>query len=101
MKIATAFLATLLLVGSLGTSAALAAAPGVITNATLTPGSYCHLTFPAIREETLSWDRPVLKDPSDGDIIDFYGSCDHDPLGADEIRSQKGQLERELSRDGE
>ena len=67
--------------GSFGTSGALAAAPGVITNATLTPGSYCHLTFPAIREETLSWDRPVLKDPSEGDIIDFYGSCDHDPLG--------------------
>jgi hypothetical protein len=101
MKIATAFLAALLLVGSFGTSAALAAAPGVITNATLTPGSYCHLTFPAIREETLSWDRPVLKDPSEGDIIDFYGSCDHDPLGADEITSQKSQLERELSRDGE
>jgi hypothetical protein len=101
MKIAKSFLAGLLLVGSFGTSGALAAAPGVITNATLTPGSYCHLTFPAIDEETLSWNRPVLKDPSEGDIIDFYGPCDHDPLGADEIQSQKDQRARELGRDGE
>ncbi|MEX0805577.1 MAG: hypothetical protein WD688_20005 [Candidatus Binatia bacterium] len=101
MKITTSFLAALLLVGSFGTTGALAAAEGVISNATFTPGCYCHLTFPAVREETLSWDRPVLKDPSEGDIIDFYGSCDHDPLGADEIRSQKDQLGHESSRDGE
>ena len=98
LKIAKSFLAGLLLVGSFGTSGALAAAEGVISNATFTAGSYCHLTFPAIREETLSWDRPVLKDPSAGDIIDFYGSCDHDPLGQDEIASQKAQLRRARSR---
>jgi hypothetical protein len=91
VKIATSFLAASLLVGGLGVKSTFAAAEGVISNATLTPGSYCHLTFPAIREETLSWDRPVLKDPSAGDIIDFYGPCDHDPLGKDEIASQKRQ----------
>ena len=91
MKIATSFLAALLLVGGLGVKNTFAAAEGVITNATLTPGSYCHLTFPAMREETLSWDRPVLKDASEGDIIDFYGPCDHDPLGKDEIESQRRQ----------
>ena len=92
VKIATSFLAALLLVGSLGVSSnTFAAAPGVISNAAFTPGSYCHLTFPAIREDTLSWDRPVLKDRSSGDIIDFYGSCDHDPLGKDEIASQRRQ----------
>jgi hypothetical protein len=91
MKIATSFLAAVLLIGSFGVSGTLAVAPGVISNATLTPGSYCHLTFPAIREDTLSWDRPVLKDASSGDIIDFYGSCDHDPLGKDEIASQRRQ----------
>lgn len=93
MKIATSLLAALLLVGSFGVSSnTLAAAPGVISNAAFTPGSYCHLTFPAIREDTLSWDCPVLKDPSSGDIIDFYGSCDHDPLGKDEIASQRRQV---------
>jgi hypothetical protein len=91
MKIATSLLAALLLVGSLGASSTFGATEGVISNAVFTPGSYCHLTFPAIREETLSWDRPVLKDPSSGDIIDFYGSCDHDPLGKDEITSQRRQ----------
>jgi hypothetical protein len=91
MKIATSFLAALLLVGSIGAGSSFAAAPGVISNATLVPGSYCHLTFPAIREDTLASDRPVLKDPSDGDIIDFYGRCDHDPLGEYEIERQRRQ----------
>jgi hypothetical protein len=71
MKIAKSFVAALLLVGSLGTSTSFSAAPGVISNTVLTPGSYCHLTFPAIREETLASDRPALKDPSSGDVIDF------------------------------
>jgi hypothetical protein len=91
VKTATSFLAALLLVGGLGVKRTFAAAEGVISNATLIPGSYCHLTFPAIRENTLTWDRPVLKSPSEGDIIDFYGPCDHDPLGKDEIESQKRQ----------
>ena len=89
MKTRTSLFAALLLVGGIGASDAFGAAEGVISNAVLTPGSYCHLTFPAIREDTLSWDRPVLKDASDGDIIDFYGACDHDPLGEEEIARQK------------
>ena len=82
MKIATSFLAGLLLIGTLGATATATAAdgviskqkhpPGVIYKQELTPGSYCHLRFPAIREETLSSDHPVLLDPSDGDIIDYY-----------------------------
>lgn len=99
MKIATSFLAALLLVGSFGVNGTLAAAPGVISNAVSTPGSFCHLTFPAIREDTLSWDRPVLKDASSGDIIDYYGSCDHDPLGKDEIASQRRQESERLGAD--
>jgi hypothetical protein len=94
MKMATSFLGTLLLVGGLGVDSTLAAAPGVISNQVLTPGSYCHLQFPAIREETLASHRPVLKDPSSGDIVDFYGPCDHDPLGQDEISSQRQNRER-------
>ena len=99
MKMATSFLAALLLVGSLGAGGAFAAAEGVISNAVLTEGNYCHLTFPAIRKETLAWDSPVLKDPSEGDIINYYGSCDHDPLGQDEIARQRRQLQREQDRE--
>ena len=99
MKIATSFLAALVLVGSFGVRGALAVAPGVISNAVSTPGSYCHLRFPAIREDTLASNRPVLKDPSEGDIIDFYGSCDHDPLGKDEIESQRQQSAEQYDND--
>jgi hypothetical protein len=60
----------------------------------LIPGSYCHLTFPAIRSETLSSDRPVLKDPSEGDIVDFYGPCDTDPVGQDQVLQQKQDRQR-------
>ena len=99
MKITTSFLAALLIVGGIGANRGFAAAEGVISNATLVPGSYCHLRFPAIRENTLSWDRPVLKDPTEGDIIDYYGSCNHDPLGQDEIASQRQQRSERLSND--
>jgi hypothetical protein len=91
MKIATSFLTALLLFGSLGAGSSFAAAEGVISNTVIVPGSYCHLTFPAIREDTLSSDRPVLKDPSSGDIIDFYGSCETDPLGAEQVQQQRLQ----------
>ena len=93
MKIVTSFVGALLLVGSLETSTAFSAAPGVISNQVLNEGSYCHLTFPAIRPDTLSSDRPVLKDASAGDIVDFYGPCDTDPLGEDQVHQQK--LERQ------
>ena len=82
----------------LGTVSLLAApgsgAEGVIFKASTPDGKYCHLKFPAIREETLDWDHPVLKDPSEADLIDFYGPCDHDPLGVEEIRAQRRYLLR-------
>lgn len=121
MKIAISFLAALLLIGSLEASTAPAGAEDVVSNrespasdagavsrsnggadgillkVESAPGSnYGHLKFPAIREETLGWDRPVLKDGNSGDIIDFYGPLDHDALGEDEIRSQRSQLRRYL-----
>ena len=49
---------------------------------------YCHMKFPPMREDTLSWAQPVL-DETAGNIIDFYGPCDHDPTGADEVRIQR------------
>ena len=60
--------------------------------------AYCHLKFPAIREDTLYSDRPVLKDPRDGDIIDFYGPCDYDPLGKEAVLRQRAELVRERNR---
>jgi hypothetical protein len=77
------------------------AAEGIISKIPDPSGQYCHLRFPAIREDTFSWPRPVLKDPSEGDIIDFYGPCDHDPLGKDEILRQRAEYYRQFSRPGD
>jgi hypothetical protein len=70
------------------------AADGIISKVPDSTGKFCHLKFPGIREDTLSWNRPVLKDPSEGDIIDFYGPCDYDPLGKEEIGRQKRDVQR-------
>ena len=75
------------------------AAEGIISKAPDPTGTYCHLKFPAITENTLFSDRPVLKDPSDGDIRDFYGPCDYDPLGKEEIQRQRADHRRERQRD--
>ena len=100
MKKIKSVLSVLLLPGTLALSVApVWGAEGIITKIVAIPESnYCHMKFPAIREETLYWDRPVLKDASDGDIIDFYGPCDHDPLGKEEILHQRADVERERNR---
>ena len=61
---------------------------------------YCHLKFPAMREDSLSWERPVF-DSVSGNVIDFYGPCDYDPLGVDEIRAQRRVLLRGNFEDGD
>ena len=77
---------TLLLSSSL-----LGAAESIISKVSDSSGNYCHLKFPAIKGETLYWEHPVLKDPRDGDIVDFYGACNHDPLGNEEIVRQQDE----------
>jgi len=36
-----------------------------------------------------------LQDPKTGEIVDFYGPCDHDPLGQEEILTQRAQSRRD------
>jgi hypothetical protein len=86
MKTTRSFLAALLLVGGFVANGS----ADVLSKTESAPGSnYCHLRFTAIEERTLAGNQPVLKSPDSGDIIDFYGPCDHDPLGKDEIQSQR------------
>src|SRR5215471_15759124 len=59
----------------------------------LTLEGYCHQRFPAIDGRSLSSNHPQLKSEDSGDMIDFYGPCDHDPLGKDEVDRQKQELE--------
>lgn len=75
------------------------AANGILLKVPVESGEYCHLQFPAIDPGTLGSKHPRLQNPG-GDIIDYYGSCDHDPLGKDEIQTQmREEWERE-NRDG-
>ena len=75
-------------------------ADGVILKEAAGFGEYCHLKFPAIDPNTLGSAEPRLQSPDGGAIIDYYGSCDHDPLGKDEVHTQiRMQWEME-SRDG-
>jgi hypothetical protein len=61
---------------------------------------YCHLKFPAMSEDSLSWQQPVL-DPLSGNIVDFYGPCDYNPTGSDEIRAQRRVLTHGNFEDGD
>jgi hypothetical protein len=63
-------------------------------------GPYCHMQFSAIEPSSLGTDHPVLESAATGEIIDFYGACNHDPLGKDEVKSQLHDLEFDLGRDG-
>ena len=74
------------------------AAEGIISKVPDSSGTFCNLKFPAIKEDTLTSDRPELKDPNEGDIVDFYGPCDHNPLGKEEVQRQKGDIQREKHR---
>ena len=90
---------SLVLAGMLGLSVAAMSAerapvkgvkPGVISAVALNKaGTYCHLKFPAMEPGSLSSAKPRLKDPSSGDIVDFYGPCNYDPVGADEVCRQQ------------
>ena len=89
MKIATAFMAGVLFLGTMGTINTAKAADGIIEKEPLSLENYCHMKFPAIDPNTLASDHPVLKSADSGDVIDFYGPCDESPTGKDQVTSQR------------
>ena len=78
-----------LVVSVLGTSSVALAADGVLLKDDIAPDSYCHMKFPAIRPSTLAGNNPELKSSTTGDIIDFYGPCDENPTGSDQVQMQR------------
>jgi hypothetical protein len=74
------------------------AAEGNVSKDPDASAQYCHLKFPAIDEESLFSDRPVLKSSTDGDIIDLYGPCNVDPLGKESVMKQRADLQHERRR---
>lgn len=88
MKRIGSFLSVLALSGVLGMTSALAA-DGLLLKQPETVNGYCHMKFPAIRPSTLAGDHPMLKSSTTGDVIDFYGACDENPVGHDQVESQR------------
>jgi len=97
MKSMKLLMSVVFLSGALGLSVVSARAENVISKDVLTDSSYCHTKFESIREDTLASSQPVLKDTDD--IIDFYGPCNHDPLGKEEIQSQKLEMQHRFERE--
>jgi hypothetical protein len=99
MKSCKSLIALSAIVGAIGWNVAIARADNVILKEVSNPGSYCHLKYPAIEQDKLAAASPSLA--TSGDIIDFYGSCDHDPLGKDEVQAQRIESQHEFAIDYE
>jgi hypothetical protein len=99
MKIATTFLAALVFAGSVGAGSAFAAADGVLSDAPLSADGYCHLRFPVIDDNTLASSSPTLDPASDDNVIDFYGTCNENPTGANQVQEQKRQAQFRFGRE--
>lgn len=85
-------LTALSLIGLLEIASAAIAADGVVSKETFVDGSYCHMKFAPLDWTRSSAEHPVLKNANSGDLIDFYGPCDHDPAGKDEAQKQSAHL---------
>jgi hypothetical protein len=90
MKKSISILSNLVLSSTLFWGVATVTANELVVKTPLDFSGYCHMKFPPMREDTLSWAQPVL-DETAGNIIDFYGPCDHDPTGAAERKLQRRQ----------
>ena len=89
MKIATSLLAAVLFTGTLGAFNNAIAEDGILQKDQLTGTSYCHEKFPATRQSTLGDDQAQLKNSGTGDVIDFYGPCNENPVGKDQVQTQR------------
>ena len=70
----------------------------VISKDAMTASNYCHMKFPAMREDTLDQAVPAL---DSNDVIDFYGSCATDPRGKEEIQTQRIEAQHRFALDYE
>jgi hypothetical protein len=69
-----------------------------ISTDTSTP--YGHMKFPSLRQDTLACDQPMVEEGT-GNVIAFYGPCDHDPMKQGESNAQRRALLRNYGGDGE
>ena len=83
MKKSISLLCNLLLSSTLFWAVPSVEADEVVSSVAAETTTYCHLKFPAMQEDTLSWQQPMLDAPT-GNI-----PCNYDPTGLDEIRAQR------------
>src|SRR5918999_201209 len=100
MKKTTSLISNLFLSSTLFYGVATVSADELIVKTPLDLPGYCHMQFPEMRPDTLSWDRPVL-DEGSGKIVDFYASSAHDPTGGDAVKAQSRVMMRGFYGDGE
>jgi hypothetical protein len=100
MKKCVALLGNLLLSSTLFWGVPTVEAQDMISTIPSDTTAYCHLKFPVMREDSLSWQTPIL-DSLAGNVVDFYGPCDYDPVGLEEIRVQRRMLLRGDFDDGD
>ena len=93
MKFLKATVTAVLLTGTIVGGAL--AADGVLMKEEVTPGSYCHMKFPAISEQTLFTDHPQPESSTSADVIDFYGPCDESPTAKDQVMEQRDEQNRD------
>jgi len=99
MKIATSFLAALLFTGTLGSMSTAMSADGVISKDELATDSYCHEKFHAMTKQSLDTDNPVINNSAS--VIDFYGPCNENPVGDDQVQDQKLEAQHRFTQDYE
>jgi hypothetical protein len=99
MKIATSFLAALLFTGTLGSISTAMSADGMISKDELATDSYCHEKFHAMTKKSLDTDNPVIN--NSGSVIDFYGPCNENPVGDDQVQDQKLEAQHRFTQDYE
>jgi hypothetical protein len=88
MKKSALMVSNLLLASTIFAAFPTAGAEELLVRQPLELSGYCHMKFPPMREETLSWGQPML-DESAGNTIDFYGPCDYNPTGITERARQR------------
>jgi hypothetical protein len=98
MKKSMSIISSLLLSSTLFLGLSTAEADELVVKQAADVSTYCHMKFPPMREDTLSWPQPLFEE-NVGNIIDFYGPCDYDPTGAAEITRQKGQRSSHVDND--
>lgn len=89
MKVINMTVGIALLCAMLGLGAAPAVADNGVLFKVVVSDGYCHMQFRAMEEN--SYLSPRFQPAGSTDIIDYYGPCDHDPLGREEAQDQRSE----------